>query len=107
MGVGQERRTGVENGAIGAIGNKQGSASEGPKYPGQEFDIDLVLQRNKDEILSTGVVFSMCVSEIDAPRHSAILGVPTRCQKVFASFCISFKWSHLSLCIFIRDLVKL
>lgn len=35
---------------------------------GQEFDIYLVLQRNKDEILSTGVVFSMCVSEIDASK---------------------------------------
>ena len=29
-GVGQERKTRVKNGATGAIGNKQGSASEGP-----------------------------------------------------------------------------
>lgn len=49
MGVGQERRTGVENGAIGAVGNKQGSASrEALNTLGQEFDIYLVLQRNKD-----------------------------------------------------------
>lgn len=41
----------------------------------------------KDEILSRGVMFSTCTSEMGAPGNFATLGVPGRPQKIFAIFC--------------------
>lgn len=86
-------------GPQGPLVTSRGQLLKDPKCPGQEFDIYPAHQRDKDEgffvcfvffkdeILSRGVMFSMCTSEMGAPGNFATLGVPGRPQKIFAIFC--------------------